>query len=80
VPGLLVNKRLTMRGFLVFDFADRYHEARAQIAEWLASGRLTSLTDEVEGLEAAPQAFVDLLAGGNVGTRIVRLDRDPAAR
>ncbi|MEM8769913.1 MAG: NADP-dependent oxidoreductase, partial [Pseudomonadota bacterium] len=74
VPGLLVNKRLTMRGFLVFDFASRYEEARQEIAGWLADGRLKSLTDEVQGLAAAPSAFVDLLAGGNVGTRVVRLD------
>jgi NADPH-dependent curcumin reductase CurA len=73
VPGLLVNKRLTLRGFLVFDFAERYGEAREEIAGWLESGALKSLTDEVRGLEAAPEAFVDLLAGGNVGTRIVRL-------
>ena len=73
VPGLLVNKRLTMRGFLVFDFAAEYAAARAEIAGWLADGRLKSLTDEVHGLEAAPAAFVDLLAGGNLGTRIVRL-------
>jgi hypothetical protein len=74
VPGLLVNKRLTMRGFLVFDFADRYDEARREMSGWLEDGSLISLTDEVRGLEAAPQAFVDLLAGGNVGTRIVRMD------
>lgn len=74
VPGLLVNKRLTMRGFLVFDFASGYGAARAEIAGWLADGRLKSLTDEVRGLDAAPAAFVDLLAGGNLGTRIVRLD------
>jgi NADPH-dependent curcumin reductase CurA len=74
VPGLLVNKRLTMRGFLVFDFADRYEQARGEMSGWLQDGSLISLTDEVRGLEAAPQAFVDLLAGGNVGTRIVRLD------
>lgn len=74
VPGLLVNKRLTMRGFLVFDFAAEYAAARAEIAGWLADGRLQSLTDEVHGLEAAPAAFVDLLAGGNLGTRIVRLN------
>lgn len=73
VPGLLVNKRITMRGFLVFDFADRYADARREIAGWLRSGELKSLTDEVVGLEAAPAAFVDLLAGGNVGTRVVRL-------
>ena len=75
VPGLLINKRITMRGFLVFDFADRYAAAREEIAGWLRDGRLRSLVDEVDGLEAAPAAFVDLLAGGNVGTRVVRLDR-----
>jgi NADPH-dependent curcumin reductase CurA len=74
VPGLLVNKRITMRGFLVFDFADEYDDARHTIAGWLESGALKSLTDEVQGLAAAPAAFVDLLAGGNLGTRIVRLD------
>jgi len=74
VPGLLINKRLTMRGFLVFDFADQYETAREEIAGWLASGELVSLTDEVRGLEQAPGAFVDLLAGGNLGTRVVRLD------
>jgi NADPH-dependent curcumin reductase CurA len=35
---------------------------------------LISLTDEVDGLAAAPDGFVDLLAGGNIGTRIVVLD------
>ena len=73
VPGLLVNKRITMRGFLVFDFAAEYPDARKEIAGWLADGSLIALTDEVQGLEAAPAAFVDLLAGGNLGTRIVRL-------
>lgn len=73
IPGLLINKRLDMRGFLVFDFADRYEEARGNIAAWLESGRLKALVDEVNGFEAAPAAFVDLLAGGNVGTRVVRV-------
>ena len=75
VPGLLVNNRLTMRGFLLFDYAERYAEARNAIYGWLTSGQLTSLQDEVVGLDAAPEGFVDLLSGGNVGTRIVRLDQ-----
>ena len=74
IPGLLVNKRLTMQGFLVFDYAKEYESAREEIQGWLESGQLTSVTDEVYGLDAAPKAFVDLLAGGNVGSRIVRLD------
>jgi NADPH-dependent curcumin reductase CurA len=73
IPGLLINKRVEMRGFLVFDFAEQYDKARTQIAAWLASGEVKSLVDEVQGLEAAPQAFVDLLAGGNVGTRVVQV-------
>ncbi|MBW2281025.1 MAG: NADP-dependent oxidoreductase [Deltaproteobacteria bacterium] len=73
VPGLLVNKRLRMQGFLVFDWAQRYGEARAQLESWLDSGELVAWQDEFEGLESAPRALVDLLAGGNVGTRIVRV-------
>ena len=73
IPGLLVNNRITMRGFLVFDFAEQYSLARKQIHSWLQSGEMISLTDEVNGLAAAPEGFVDLLSGGNVGTRIVRL-------
>ena len=75
VPGLLVNKRITMQGFLLFDYEARYAEARNEIYAWLTSGKMTSLQDEVSGLAAAPEAFVDLLSGGNVGTRIVRLDQ-----
>jgi NADPH-dependent curcumin reductase CurA len=73
IPGLLVNKRIRMQGFLLFDFVKQYADARQQIHAWLKSGELISLTDEVKGLEAAPEGFVDLLAGGNVGTRIVRV-------
>ena len=74
IPGLLVNKRITMQGFLVFDYAKEYESAREEIQGWLESEQLTSVNDEVYGLDAAPNAFVDLLAGGNVGSRIVRLD------
>ena len=34
IPGLLVNNRVRMEGFLVFDFLDRYDEGRRQIREW----------------------------------------------
>ena len=74
IPGLLINKRIQMRGFLVFDFAARYAEAREEITAWIQSGELQVLTDDVQGLQSAPDAFVDLLSGGNVGTRIVHLD------
>jgi NADPH-dependent curcumin reductase CurA len=73
VPGLLINNRVTMQGFLVFDFADRYEEARGRLSSWVDSGQLVSRVTEYAGLEQAPQAFVDLLAGGTIGTTIVRV-------
>ena len=62
-----------MQGFLAFDYEKEYESARATICSWLESGEMISITDEVLGIESAPGAFVDLLAGGNVGSRIVRL-------
>jgi NADPH-dependent curcumin reductase CurA len=73
IPGLLINNRVRMEGFLVFDYADRYDEARAAMRAWLDNGRLAARQVEFEGLESAPAAFVDLLAGGNIGTVIVRV-------
>ncbi len=73
VPGLLVNKRLRMQGFLVFDYLAEYAAARAAIGKWLADGELIAWQDEFHDLESAPRALVDLLAGGNVGKRIVRV-------
>ena len=73
IPGLLVNNRVRMEGFLVFDYAPRYEEGRAQMRAWVEAGELNPLQDEFHGLERMPDAFVDMLAGGNVGTRIVRV-------
>ena len=73
VPGLLVNNRVRMEGFLVFDFRDRYEEARRDLARWLAQGELRPKVTTFDGLEAAPAAFVALLSGGTVGTTIVRV-------
>jgi NADPH-dependent curcumin reductase CurA len=73
IPGLLINNRVRMEGFLIFDYADRYDEARREMQSWLDRGEISSRLDEFDGLELAPRAFVDLLAGGNIGTRIVRV-------
>ena len=67
VPGLLVNKRLRMQGFLVFDYLKQYETARSTIKGWLANGEVKPWEDAYEGLDSAPRALVDLLAGGNVG-------------
>ena len=70
---LFIVKRLTMRGFLVFDFAERYGEALTAMAGWLRSGQLAYREDVVEGLEQAPAAFIGMLRGDNTGKRLVRV-------
>ena len=74
VPGLLINNRVSMQGFLIYDFVDRYEEARTAIAVWIDDGRLKPRATTYEGLETAPQAFVDLLAGTTVGTTVVLMN------
>lgn len=73
VPGTIVVKRLRMQGFVVMDFADQDAEAEADLTAWAADGRLKVQEDIVDGLENAPEALIDLLAGGNRGKRMVRL-------
>lgn len=73
IPGLLVNNRVRMEGFLVFDYESSYAEARADLSGWVADGSLKPLVTAYDGLAAAPQAFVDLLGGTTVGTTVVRV-------
>ena len=73
VPGLIVTKRLNVRGFIVSDFYDRRDIALAELQAWVASGALKVQEDVIEGLENTPAALVGLLAGENRGKRMVKV-------
>ena len=73
VPGLIVTKRLNMRGFIVSDFDDKRDQALAELKGWVESGKLKVREDVIEGLEALPGALVGLLAGENIGKRMVKV-------
>lgn len=71
--SVLVN-RLTVRGFIVFDFADRYEEAATALAMWSAEGRLKFREDVRDGgLDAFPDILKLLYTGGNNGKLILRI-------
>jgi len=70
--SLLVN-RATMKGMLVFDYADRYAEAAREMAGWMAAGKLKSREDIVEGLETFPDTFLKLFRGENRGKLILQV-------
>ena len=71
--ALAIGKRLTLRGFIVSDHFDRLPALHAEIGPALRDGRVTFRETIVEGLDQAPQAFIDLLRGGNVGKMLVKL-------
>lgn len=73
VPGLLVTKRLTARGFIVMDFYADRDAALAELQGWVAEGRLKVKEDVIDGFERLPEALVGLLAGENRGKRMVRI-------
>jgi NADPH-dependent curcumin reductase CurA len=66
-----------MRGFIIFDdYGHRHPEFARDMSAWLAEGRIKYREHRVEGLENAPQAFVDLLEGRNFGKLVIRVGAD----
>lgn len=66
-------KRLTLRGFIVSDFASQQGDFMRDMAGWLKSGKMKYREDVVVGLENAPQAFIGLLEGRNFGKLLVKI-------
>jgi len=73
IPGLIVTKRLTLRGFVVMDFDDQREAALRELQGWVASGQIKVQEDIIEGLENTPAALVGLLAGENRGKRMIKV-------
>ena len=70
--SLLVN-RARMEGIVVFDYADRYPVAVAELAGYLKDGRMQSREDVVEGLETFPETLVKLFTGENFGKLVLQV-------
>jgi len=73
--SLLVN-RARMEGIVVFDYAERYHLAVAEMAGYLKDGRMTSREDVVTGLDNFPAALTRLFTGENFGKLVLQVAAD----
>ncbi|WDR06666.1 NADP-dependent oxidoreductase [Devosia rhodophyticola] len=72
--GLILRKRITMRGFIIFeDFGHLYPEFAKEMNAWVEAGRIHYREEVIDGLERAPQAFVGLLNGEAFGKRVIRV-------
>lgn len=69
----VLSRRLTLRGFIVGDFASQADEFYREASAWLREGRIKYREDVVEGLENAPKALIGLLKGNNFGKLLVRV-------
>jgi len=70
--SVLVN-RIKMQGMIVFDWKDRYAEAREALARHVVAGKLKYRESVIVGLENAPRGLIGLLKGENFGKQLVRL-------
>ena len=73
---MVVTKRLRMQGFIVFDHFDRWGPFLAEVAPLVADGTIRYRETIVDGVERAPEAFLALFAGENVGKMLVRVGPD----
>ena len=57
----------------MFQFASRFHEGQQQMAQWIKEGKVKYRETIVDGLENAPEAFIGLFHGENLGKQLVRV-------
>ena len=70
---LILMQRLTVQGFIVFDFFPRYGEAMKELGDWIVEGRIKTRQDVRKGLDHALE-YLDLLyTGGNKGKLLVEV-------
>jgi NADPH-dependent curcumin reductase len=71
----LIAARGSMTGMVVFDYAQRYPEAMAELAKWLREGRLISREHIVPGgVRAFPETLLKLFAGENIGKLVLAVE------
>ncbi len=70
---LIFDKSLRLQGFLVSQYRELWDRARAELEDLVASGALRYRETIADGIENAPEAFIGMLNGRNLGKQLVRL-------
>ena len=70
----LVEKELTMKGFLLYTYMDCVPAAMDQLHSWVADGKITVLENITEGLPNAGVAYSEMMRGSTIGKNLVKVD------
>lgn len=71
---MIISMRIRMQGFIVFDYEHKYAEARKEMAQWLAEGKLKRKETVVKGgILKAEEALLGLFEGKNTGKTMVEV-------
>ncbi|WP_267641355.1 NADP-dependent oxidoreductase [Haloarchaeobius amylolyticus] len=70
---MLIAPRAKVEGLLIGDYVTRFGEASEQLATWVARGDVAHRETVVEGLSNAPDAFLGLFSGDNIGKQVVQV-------
>jgi len=69
----IFKKMARMEAFFIYEMAEHFARAEAQLADWIAADKLQYQEDILEGIENMPSALIRLFEGRNVGKQLVRL-------
>ena len=71
--NIIMSRRVTINGFIVYDFEDRADEARKNLNNWLNKDKIQFPQTIELGIQNAPKAFISMLNGKNIGKQLIRL-------
>ena len=66
-------KRLTIKGFIIFDHENEREPFETEMSKWLLEGKIKFKETIYEGIESAPNSFIDMLEGKNIGKMLVKI-------
>ena len=70
---LILVRTLTVKGFLIFHYAERYRDALPRLTKWHHEGKLRYRETVAEGIENTVPAFLGMLRGENIGKQLVKI-------
>lgn len=70
----LVEKELTLKGFLLYTYMDKVPSASSQLHEWVRAGEIKILENITRGLPQVGWAYSEMMRGATIGKNLVAMD------